>query len=61
MLFRSYYEVSDMDRHTVEKGQLKGYNNNTLYIIGGIKMGRITQSMLDALDLESLTMIWKKG
>jgi hypothetical protein len=53
--------VSDVDRHTVEKGQLKGYNNNTLYIIGGIKMGRITQSMLDALDLESLTMIWKKG
>lgn len=31
--------------HTVEKSQLKGYNYNTLYTIGGIKMDRITQSM----------------
>lgn len=45
-----YYEVSDMYRHTVEKGQLKGYTDNTLYIIGGIKLDRITQSMLDAFQ-----------
>ena len=36
--------------HTVEKSQLKGYNYNTLYTIGGIKMDRITQSMLDAFQ-----------
>ncbi|MCI9173383.1 MAG: hypothetical protein HFH49_00365 [Lachnospiraceae bacterium] len=36
--------------HTVEKSQLKGYNYNTLYTIGGIKMDRITQSMSDAFQ-----------
>lgn len=32
--------------YTVEKSQLKRYNCNTLYTIGGIKIDRITQSML---------------
>ena len=36
--------------HTVEKSQLKAYNYNTLYTIGGIKMDRITKSMLDAFQ-----------
>lgn len=36
--------------YTVEKSQLKGYNCNTLYTIGGIEMDRITQSMLDAFQ-----------
>lgn len=39
-----------MYRYTVEKSQLNGYNYNTLYTIGGIKMDRITQSMLDAFQ-----------
>lgn len=34
--------------YTVEKSQLKRYNCNTLYTIGGMEMDRITQSMLDA-------------
>lgn len=37
-----------MYRYTIEKNQMKRYNENTLYTIGGIKMDRITQSMLDA-------------
>lgn len=36
--------------YTVEKSQLRGYNCNTLYTIGGIKMDRITQSMLEAFQ-----------
>lgn len=35
---------------TVEKSQLKGYNDNILYTIGGIKMDRITQTMLNAFQ-----------
>lgn len=34
--------------YAIEKNRIKGYNKNTLYTIGGIKMDRITQSMLDA-------------
>ena len=44
------YEVNIMYGHTVEKSQLKAYNYNTLYTIGGIKMDRITKSMLDAFQ-----------
>ena len=36
--------------YTVEKSQLKAYNHNTLYTIGGIKMDRIIKSMLDAFQ-----------
>lgn len=36
--------------YTVEKSQLKRYNCNTLYTIGGMEMDRITQSMLDAFQ-----------
>ena len=39
-----------MSGYTVEKSQLKRYNCNTLYTIGGIKMDMITQSMLDAFQ-----------
>lgn len=39
-----------MYAYTVEKSQLKGYNDNSLYTIGGIKMDRITQSMVDAFQ-----------
>ena len=39
-----------MHGKTVEKSQLKGYNENILYTIGGVKMDRITQSMLDAFQ-----------
>lgn len=39
-----------MCRHMIEKSQLKRYNKDILYTIGGIKMDRITQSMLDAFQ-----------
>ena len=39
-----------MYEYTVEKSQLKKYNDDNLYTIGGIKMDRITQSMLNAFQ-----------
>lgn len=36
--------------YTVEKSQIKRYNCNTLYTIGGMEMDRITQSKLDAFQ-----------
>ncbi len=45
--------------HTVEKSRLKGYNYNTLYTIGRIKMDRITQSMLDAFQNDFLNDDYK--
>lgn len=42
--------MNDMYGYTVEKSQLKEYDDDTLYTIGGIKMDRITQSMLNAFQ-----------
>lgn len=40
--------IGDDQMSNVEKSQIRVYNNTTMYYIGGIRMDRITQSMIEA-------------
>ncbi len=40
--------IGDDQMSNVEKSQIKVYNTTTMYHIGGIRMDRITQSMIGA-------------
>lgn len=54
-----------MDIHAVEKNRIKVYNDDITYTIGGRRMDRITQSMVDAfqrdlnINFDDLTLLFE--